>query len=169
MNQNLKSNYIKIGTIVNTHGVKGEVRVLSGVTEPSEIFSKGNIIYFENNSQIKDLKINSYRPHKKFNLLTFEGINNINDIEWIKGNDIYVKRNLEDDEFYLNDLIDLNVYDQNNNLIGIVSEIIDHGPYESLKIKLNNGKSTNIPMIDEYEVKFNKDKITVNIPKEFIN
>ncbi len=171
MNQKLKNSYLEIGTIVNTHGIKGEVRILSGTTNPEETFSINKIIYFEKNDEINSLTIKTSRQHKKFTLVTFEGVNDINDIEWIKNTLIYVERNLEDDEYYLIDMVGKNVIDQNDKLIGIVSEIFDQGPYDSLIIKLKNGNSTNIPIVDEFKVKFNKgdDFVTVNIPKEFLD
>lgn len=170
MNQK-ENNLIWLGTLVNTHGVKGEVRILSDSETPEETFKKGNTIKYFNKDIVEELIINSMRLHKKFILLTFEGINNINDIEWLKGSKIYCDREeLDDGEYYLRDLIGKPVYDQNENLVGNVLDIVDQGPYENLIIELvETKKKTNIPMVDQFEVNFEGDKVKVNLPEGFIN
>lgn len=164
-----KNNLLWLGTIVNTHGVKGEVRILSNSENKDKRFAKGEKLFFYKGDEISELKINSSRPHKQFTLVVFEGVNNINDIEWIKGTKVYcLREELEEGEYYLSDLKGLEVIDQHNNVIGIVTSISEQGPYESLNIKLNNGKSTNIPMVDEYKIEYKDNKVFVDIPKEFI-
>lgn len=172
MNQKEKNNLLWLGTIVNTHGVKGEVRVLTDSDNVDLRFKSGSkLYYFDKDNNREVLIVKSSRPHKQFMLITFEGVNNINDIEWIKSTKIYCEREeLKEDEYYISDLIDLEVIDQNNNMIGIVESVVDQGPYDSLNVKLSNGNSTNIPMVDEFKVEYNKkeNKVFVNIPKEFI-
>lgn len=169
MNQK-ENNLLWLGTIVNTHGVKGEVRVLSNSDEPEIRFKPGSVIKYFDNDTLKELTIKTMRFHKKFILLTFENINGINDIEWIKSYKVYTdKEELKDGRYYLEDVIDKEVYDQDNNVIGIVTEVYDQGPYESLVVKLENGNTTNIPMIDEFKFNYDGTKVSVKIPKEFIN
>ncbi len=172
MNQKEKNSLLWLGTIVNTHGVKGEVRILADSDNIEKRFSIGEkLFYFDNDNIKKELIIKSSRPHKQFILVIFEGVNNINDIEWIKGTKIYcLREKLDEDEYYISDLLGLEVIDQNNNSIGIVESVVDQGPYDSLNIKLSNGNSTNIPMVDEFKIKYNKEKkkVFVDIPKEFI-
>lgn len=172
MNQKEKNNLLWLGTIVNTHGVKGEVRLLTDSDNADERYKPGNVIYyFDKSNEKQELVINSSRPHKQFILLTFKDINSINDIEWIKGTKVYADRDeLKEDEYYLSDLVGLEVIDQNNNTIGIVEAVVDQGPYDSLQVKLDNGNSTNIPMVDEFKINYNKElnKVFVDIPKEFI-
>lgn len=171
MNQK-ENNLLWVGTIVNTHGLKGEVRILSDSTEPKEIFAKGKTIYFYNDGKLRNLIIASSRPHKRFTLVIFDKLDDINDIEWVKGKKIYIEREeLDKNEYYLSDLIGLEVIDQTNTVIGVVYEVTNKGPYESLEINLKNGNTTNIPMVDEFKIDFNKEKniIEVEIPREFLN
>ncbi len=169
MNQK-ENNLLWIGTLVNTHGVKGEVRIMSDSDQPEITFAVGNELKYFNKEQEGKLIIKSMRPHKQFILLTFEGINNINDIEWLKGTKMYCDRpELEDGEYYLKDLVGKSVIDQNNNTIGEVIDIIDQGPYENLIVKLSENKKTNIPMVDEFNVEFDGDIVKVNLPEGFIN
>ena len=80
--------YIYIGDIVNTHGIKGEVRIISDFKFKDQVFKKGIKVYV---GRFKDeLIINSYRTHKIYDMVTFEGINNINDVIIYKGIDILI-------------------------------------------------------------------------------
>ena len=67
---------IKIGKIVNTHGIKGELRILSKFPYKDKVFVKNMKVYIDkNNIEV----INTYRKHKNFDMVTFEGYNNINE------------------------------------------------------------------------------------------
>ena len=115
--------YIYIGKIVNTHGIKGEVRILSKFKYKSKVFTKYFKIYIGKNKT--EEIINSYRPHKQFDMITIEGINNINDVLKYKGKAIYINRNdliLDKDEYLDEDLIGLNVI-MNNEVMGKVERI----------------------------------------------
>ena len=92
---------IRIGKYVNTHGIKGEIRILSDFSRKDLIFKKGFKIYIKDNEFV----INSYRKHKDYDMVTLEGINNINDIIDLKGNYVYIKR--ED----INGFIDEDLYE----------------------------------------------------------
>ncbi|NQX83217.1 MAG: 16S rRNA processing protein RimM [Mycoplasmataceae bacterium] len=165
-----KNNFLWLGTIVNTHGIKGEVRVLSNSDNLKMRFKVGNSLIYFRKEIMEKIIIKTMRFHKKFILLTFEGVDSINDIEWIKGLKIYCEKNeLDDGKYYLSELVDKYVKDQSGEIIGIVTSIFDHGPYESLVIKLNNGNSTNVPMIEEFNFQFDGKIINIKIPKEFIN
>lgn len=167
MSQNL-NNLLWLGTIVNTHGLKGEVRILSDSDTPKERFKVGSSLKYINDVKEGELVIKSFRFHRQFILLTFKGIDHINDIEWIKGSKIYCKKTkLEKGKFYLSDLINKGVVNQEGKTIGIVTSIINQGPYDSLIIKLEDGRTTNIPMVDEFEINFDGIEISTKIPEEF--
>ena len=117
-------NYIYIGKIVNTHGIKGEIRILSDFKYKEKIFKKGYRIYIGKNKE--EQIINSYRYHKIFDMITLKGINNINDVLIYKGKNIYINRNelqLSNDEYLNEDLIGLNVI-INNKIVGKVTKYL---------------------------------------------
>lgn len=90
-------NYIYIGKIVNTHGIKGEVRILSKFKFKDKVFKKDMVIYIGNN---KDMEvINTYRVHKNFDMITMNGYDNINQILKYKGCNVYINQ----DDLILND------------------------------------------------------------------
>lgn len=102
-------NLIYIGKLVNTHGIKGEVRIISDFKYKKDVFNKNNNLYINNT----EYKINSYRPHKMYDMVTLQGINSIEDALTLKGSKVYINR----DEFNFNgyldeDLIGLSVYDK---------------------------------------------------------
>ena len=115
--------YLYIGKIVNTHGIKGEVRILSKFKYKSKVLTKYFKIYVGPN-KIEET-INTYRPHKQFDMITIEGITNINDILKYKGKNVYIKRSdlvLGENEYLDEDLIGLDVI-MNDKTYGKVVKI----------------------------------------------
>ena len=113
-----------IGTIVNHHGLKGEVRVIAHTDYPKERFKKGKTFYVLKESEYEKIIIDSVRFHKNFVLLKFNNINDINDCLEYKGLDIYSER-FEDENIYITDLINFDAYDEKDNLIGSVVDYLE--------------------------------------------
>lgn len=102
--------FINIGKIVNTHGIKGELRILSSFRHKDKVFKKGMKFYVGKEREL--FVVNTYRFHKIFDMVTFEGINNINEILYLKGRQVYIDKEdlvLDDGEFYIEDLIGFDV------------------------------------------------------------
>ena len=98
---------ICIGKFVNTHGIKGEIRIISNFKYKEDVFKKGNEIYINN---IK-YTIVTYRKHKNFDMVTLVGFNSINEVLGLKNSNVYINR--EDYKFngYLDeDLVGLEVF-----------------------------------------------------------
>ena len=142
---------IKIGKIVNTHGIKGEIRILSKFPYKDKVFIKGMNIYIDRND--KEV-INTYRVHKNFDMITMEGYYNINDVLKYKGKYVYVnKDDIKLDNNYLDeDIIGLNTY-VDNDYKGIVSNIERYEKTVLLVIK-NNDKEYLVPydLIDKVDI-----------------
>ena len=142
---------IKIGKIVNTHGIKGEVRILSRFPYKDKVFIKGMNIYIDK----KDKEvISTYRKHKNFDMIMMEGYNNINEILKYKGKYVYVnKENIKLDNKYLDeDIIGLNTF-VNNDYKGIITNIERYEKVVLLVIK-NNNKEYLVPydLIDNIDI-----------------
>ena len=100
---------IYIGKIVNTHGLKGEIRIISDFKYKLDVFKNNNVVYIDNSKYI----IKSYRCHKIYDMITLDSINSIEEAENLKGLNIYINRSDYKFEGYLNeDIIGLNVYDK---------------------------------------------------------
>ena len=100
---------IYIGKIVSTHGIKGELRILSDFPFKEKVFVVGNKLLIDE----KKYYIKSYRVHKKFDMVTFDGYSNINEVLFLLKKDVYFLKgdlDLADDEILDEELILYDVY-----------------------------------------------------------
>lgn len=110
---------IYIGKYVNTHGIKGEIRIKSDFKYKDKVFFVGNTLIIDNQEFI----INSYRRHKEYDMVSFKGITNINQIIDLKGSKVFVFNiSLNDGEYLDSTLIGFKVY-MNNIYKGDVLDI----------------------------------------------
>ena len=102
--------FINIGKIVNTHGIKGELRILSDFRHKDKVFKVGMKFYV--GKEKEEFTVNSYRFHKIFDMVTFKGFTNINEVLYLKGRQVYINKSdlvLDDGEVYIEDLIGYDV------------------------------------------------------------
>jgi len=154
---------IYIGDLVNTHGIKGEVRIISDFKYKDIIFKKGNHLYINN----EKLKINSYRVHKNYDMVTFEGINDINDVLKYKGKTVYIN----EEEFTFpsilaEKLIGFEVYDKEN--LGVVKEILITPAHEILVVENEKG-TFQVPYVEAFIREIKENIIYINVIEGLIN
>lgn len=150
-------NFVYLGKIVNTHGLKGEIRIISDFKYKKDVFKTNNIVYINNNKYV----IRSYRYHKIYDMITIDGINTIDEAESLKGLKIYI--NKEDYKFngYLNEeIIGLDVYDS-ETYKGKVIDILNTPSNDLLVI--DGIKRHMVPNIDEFVSKVDLDKKRIYI------
>ena len=162
--------YLYIGKIVNTHGIKGEIRLLSKFKYKSKVLVKHFKVYIGKNKD-KEI-INSYRPHKQFDMITLEGITNINDVLKYKGKQLYINREdliLQKDEYLDEDLIGLNVI-INNQIMGKV-ERIDRDPHQDKIVVNKNGTMYLVPYVYDIinEINLKEGTITLQYIKGLLD
>lgn len=158
-------NLIKIGHVSNTHGLKGEIRILSNFKFKENAFKTGNKLYIMND----ELVIKGYRKHKEFDMITFKELDSIDDVLIYKNEDVYIDRDTLEYEGYLDcDLIGLSAYD-NDKFMGKVTSIISSSAHDILIIE--NGKKHMVPKIDEFIKKVDLDnkRIDINYIKGLAN
>ncbi|MEW9108567.1 MAG: ribosome maturation factor RimM [Cytobacillus gottheilii] len=147
--------YYNVGKIVNTHGIKGEVRVISKTDFADERYKPGNslTLFMPEAKEPIELTIKSHRKHKNFDLLTFNGYENINEIEKMKGGILKVSEDqlgaLEDNEFYYHEIIGCEVTTTSGEEIGKIKEILSPGANDVWVIKGKGGKELLIPYIED--------------------
>ena len=119
MNWGINMNKIIIGKLVNTHGIKGEIRIKSNFKYKVKVFKIGNKIIID-----KPYEIMSYRVHKGYDMVTLKGINSINDISFPKNIFVYIDRDeyLNDNEYLDDDLIGFNVCSK-EKVYGLLKDI----------------------------------------------
>ena len=143
--------YLLVGKFINTHGIKGEIRVISNFERKDLVFKKGIKVYINN----KEFTINSYRLHKNFDMLTFQEINDINDILIYKGSNVFVKRDSIPSNINLkSDLINYEIV-YNNKIIGKLCDFFNNSKYDLMVIK-NDKKEYLVPYLDNFIEKIDK-------------
>ena len=153
-----------IGDIVNTHGIKGELRILSDFKYKDAVFKENMKLYIGKRKQEVTLK--TYRRHKVYDMVTFYDVDSINDAIAFKGDEVFVKReDLIIDGYVDEDIIGLNVY-SDDKLIGTVEDIIKN-KQEILLIKGNN-KNHMVPFVDEL-VSIENNKVIIKAIEGLLN
>jgi 16S rRNA processing protein RimM len=147
--------YFNVGKIVNTHGIKGEVRVISRTDFPEERYKVGNtlLLFLPGSKEPVEVIVKSHRTHKNFNLLTFEGYDNVNQVEKFRDGILKVPESqrgkLEEGEFYLQDIIGCLMFTTKGEEIGKVVEILSPGANDVWVVKNAKGKEVLIPYIED--------------------
>lgn len=154
-------NLIKIGKIVNTHGIKGELRLLSDFPYKDKVFVNDMKIYINK----KDIEvINTYRRHKCFDMITLKGYSNINEVLKYKGKYVYVDSGdikLDNNQYLDEELVGLEVIYENSSR-GNITKIERYDKVVLFNIR-NNDKNYLIPYNNNLI-----DKIDVNSRKIYI-
>ncbi len=141
-------NWFNVGKIVNTHGVKGELKIVSKTDFPEERYQVGNTLYLFLPNQIEPmpLLIKSHRSHKNFDLLTFEGYEDINQVEKFKEGMLKVPEDqlhdLEEGEYYLHEIVGCRVVTNDGEEIGTIKEILSPGANDVWVVKEKEEKNT---------------------------
>ncbi|MFV0441871.1 MAG: ribosome maturation factor RimM [Lachnospirales bacterium] len=148
----MKTKYLEVGKIVNTQGIKGEVRCIS-FTDDIKRFSTLKEIYIEKEDVFKTLEIENLRYHKQFVVIKFLGIDDMTSAEKLKNFimkiDIENAIPLEEDEYFIGDLYDMEVFDEKQNKIGFIKDILFTGANDVYIVKRVNKKDLLIPAIKQ--------------------
>lgn len=150
-------NYLCIGKLVNTHGIKGEVRILSKFKRKELVFKKDFKFYIGRNKN--EYIVESYRVHKNFDMVVFKDNYNINLVEFLKGSYVYVNKDdikLNENEFLAIDLIGFSVI-IDDKLIGKVIDVVETNANDVLVLDFN----IMIPYVKEFILNINKDDKTI--------
>lgn len=149
-------NYIEVGKIVNTHALKGEVKIKS--YSSVDRFKVNNILYMGN--EYVEVKIKSHRFTEGFHYCIFYNYEDINLILPFKNKFLYIKESdlepLEEDEYYIKDLIDMKVYNEDKKYIGIVKDVTEYPANYMLEILKEDGKISLVPFRKEFIVDVNE-------------
>lgn len=164
----MTNEYIYLGYICGTHGLKGEIKIKSQFDKKALVFKPDFKLYI--GPKKEESVINSYRHHKQFEMVTINDYNNINQVEHLITLDVYIKRadlKLVDQDYLLGDLIGLNVI-ENNEIIGKVSDIMYNKGNDLLVVQ--GIKQFYIPLQGNYikKVDVSNQKITTDKAKELI-
>lgn len=164
-----------VGKIVNTHGLKGEVKV-KRITDFEERFHVGSTVYIKNkDNEAIPLIIASFRTHKNHDLLQFEEYDSIEAVEPLKGATLYIKKEqltpLEPGEFYFHEIIGCKMYTLDGEYIGEIESILTPGANDVWVVKNDSGKEILIPYIDDVvkEVNIEEKKVLIELMEGLID
>lgn len=144
--------FYHVGKIVNTHGIKGEVKVVATTDFPETRFQKGAKLVIMGKTNVP-VTVTASRVHKGTMLLTFEGYNDINEVLPFKGQLLGVaeadmdQAELQDDEYFYKDIIGMTVQTEDGTEVGTVSEILSPGANDVWVVKRRGKQDLLLPYI----------------------
>ncbi|MBQ9990453.1 MAG: ribosome maturation factor RimM [Lachnospiraceae bacterium] len=142
----------QVGVLSSTHGIRGEVKVFP-TTDDVNRFKKKMELILDTGKGDRLLTVETVKFFKQFVILKFQGIDSINDIEPYKGKSLYVTRenavSLGEGEYFIADLIGLEVYEENGEFLGRLKEVLETGANDVYEILLPDGSSLLLPAIKE--------------------
>jgi 16S rRNA processing protein RimM len=143
-----------VGLIVGAHGLRGEVRV-EPHTDYAERFARGNTLLL--GIELEEMLVVASRPHKDVQLVQFEGVMNRTDAEALRGLWLFIPEKdaaeLGEDQYWIHDLIGMDVFDEQGRTLGVVSDILATGANDVFLVEaaegVNRGQEILLPAIAE--------------------
>ncbi len=141
---------LHVGAITQPHGIHGEVKVFP-TTNDVKRFKKLKEVILDTGREQKVLEIEGVKFFKQYAILKFKGYDNINDIEKYKGKPLLVTREnavkLGRDEYFIADLIGIEVYDEDGKYLGVLQKVIETGANDVYEVKFEDGREVLFPAI----------------------
>ena len=141
---------LQVGAITQPHGIHGEVKVFP-TTNDVKRFKKLKEVILDTGRDQKVLEIEGVKFFKQYAILKFKGYDNINDIEKYKGKPLLVTREnavkLGRDEYFIADLIGIEVYDEDGKYLGVLQKVIETGANDVYEVKFEDGREVLFPAI----------------------
>lgn len=144
--------YLEIGQIVNTFGIKGMVKV-KPFTDDIRRFDRLEKVYIKKQNEKKEYQIEEVKYHKEMVLIKFKGIDNIDAANLLKNSYLIVDREkeepLEEGRYYIVDMLGIDVYTEEGNLLGKLDDIYNTGSNDIYVVKDELGKQVLLPALKE--------------------
>lgn len=143
---------LQVGAITQPHGIHGEVKVFP-MTNDVKRFKKLKEVILDTGREKMTLEIEGVKFFKQYAILKFKGYDNINDIEKYKGKPLFVTREnavkLGLDEYFIADLIGIEVYDEDGQYLGVLQKVIETGANDVYEVKFEDGREVLFPAIKQ--------------------
>ena len=160
--------YFEIGQIVNTFGIKGMVKI-KPLTDDINKFDKFKKIYIKKGNTKKEYQIEEVKYHKQMVLMKLKGINTPEEADLLRGSYLIINREdeepLEEGTYYIVDLLESEVYTDEDVLLGKLEDIYNTGSNDIYVVKDELGKQVLLPAISDVikNIDIKNKKITVHI------
>ena len=143
---------LQIGIITSTHGIRGQVKVFPTTDDPRRYDDLETVLLGDQENRIT-MTVEAVQYFKQFVILKFKGYDSINDVEKYKGCSLYVTREqavpLEEDEYFIADLIGLAVICEDGKNLGTVKDVLTTGANDVYVVEDQRGKEILLPAIKE--------------------
>lgn len=165
--------FLRVGVISSTHGIKGEVKVFP-TTDDVKRFKKLKNVILDIGREHLNLEVEGVKFFKQFVILKFKGIDNINDIEKYKGKDLLVDRanavKLRKDEYFVVDLIGLEVFTEDGEKFGTMKDVLETGANDVYIIDSLNHGEVLIPAIKQcvLDIDIEANKMVIHLMKGLV-
>ncbi|MEB3101192.1 ribosome maturation factor RimM [Ferviditalea candida] len=166
-----------VGRIVNTHGIRGETKVISSTDFPELRFEKGSVLHILQPGErvpAATVEVERARMQKNTYIVKFKQFDNINDVEKFKGALLKItasqQAELPQNEYYFHEIVGCKVLTEDGEELGTVSEILTPGANDVWVVQRPAGKPVLLPVIDEVvlNVDVQNRKITVHLMEGLI-
>lgn len=169
--------YIQVGRIVNTYGIKGDLKVLSDTDFPQERFAIGNQLFIVKGQETVNVTIDGCRPHKGSYIIHLKEFNHINQVEKYKTGLLAIRpdqqHELEDQAFYYHQIIGLRVITSQGQDLGHIKDILELGSNDVWVVKRKEAgkKDALLPYIDDVikDVNLETGLVTVELMEGLID
>lgn len=155
---------IEVGKIVNTHGIRGDVKI-NPFMDDVEAFRKFKYLYVKDNKvKVKGVKFVKNNP-----IVSLEGTDSVEKAELLRNTPVYIDEEmlpeLSDNEFYIKDIINLNVETKDGEYLGKITDVFKTGSNDVYEILKEDGKKFLIPAISQVvkEINIKENKVTVEL------
>jgi len=159
-------NNLRVGIISTTHGIRGEVKVFPTTDDPKR-FEALKSVFLDTGKELITLEIEGIKYFKQQVILKFKGIDNINDVEKYRGKDLLIPRELavplEEDEYFIYDLIDSEVFTDVGVKLGTLVEIMTTGANDVYVVETAEGKEILLPYIKECVLDIDEEKKIIKV------
>lgn len=159
---------LKVGIISSTHGVRGEVKVFP-TTDDVKRFKKLKEVLLDTEKELLPLQIESVKFFKQFAILKFKGFDHLDDVQKFRGKALLVTRanavKLKKDEYFIADLIGMNVSSDDGALKGKLKDVMQTGANDVYVITLEDDRELLLPAIKEcvLDISLEKNEIKIHV------
>lgn len=157
---------LQVGVISSTHGIAGEVKVFP-TTDDITRFDYLKDVVLDTGKERLELTVSGVKYFKNMVILKFKGIDNINDVEKYRGCSLWVTREnaveLKEDEYFICDLIGLNVITDEGEELGELIDVIQTGANDVYAVRTKEGREVLLPAIEQCVLNVNIEENTMTV------
>lgn len=158
-------NVTLVGKIINTHGIKGNLKLYPYTDDPNRF---KHLSYLLLGEDLKEYALEESFVQKSLAYVKLKGFDNINDVLNFVGLNVYIRDEdrveLPKDRYFISDIVGMSVFDLKGNYYGTVKDVLETGANDVYEILNDEGKMSYLPAIKEFvlEVNVENKKLIVN-------